>query len=321
VKLAAFETSKDIQTVVAGLAKNPANRADEWLAEAARLLVKTHKTEAYKEGPNLLPNPGFEAVGTDGLPEGWKRRDYGGREANRNAEWTLVSGAGDSHSGKAAMRCITRGEGDTSFFADVTLKPNTQYRLSGWIKTHALNGKASLNDHINRHETDLVRARESDWVEVEVVFNSKNATRSSINILHVARGDSYFDDVKLCELLPAEDATKLLAADPKRGEGVFYKHAAACILCHSLKGEGSTVGPPLDGIAVRKDPAYILESLRNPSAKLAEGFEQLGVSPMPPMNDVLGEQEMVDVIAFLATLKTPLPPGTVIKPPALPSFE
>ncbi|MEW6303654.1 MAG: PVC-type heme-binding CxxCH protein [Verrucomicrobiota bacterium] len=303
VKLAEFGTTPQIQTVVASVAKNPAHRADEWLVDAVRVLTKRHDTQAFREGPNLLPNPGFENVGADGLPEGWKRRDYGNREANRYAQWEIVKGPGQFHGGQQAMRCITRGDADTSFYADVELKPNTQYRLSGWVKSHALRGKVSLNDHIGRAETDRLTRGESDWIEVDVVFNSGSRTRASINILHVARGDGFFDDVKLCELLPLEEENKPIVADARRGENIFHKHVAACILCHSLKGQGSTVGPALDGIATRKDATYIRESLLEPSKVLAQGYENLGLSPMPPMGDIFNAQELADIQAFLATLK------------------
>ncbi len=303
VKLAEFPTTKDIQTLVASIAKNPANRADEWLNDAARMLAKKHKTELFKEGPNLLPNPGFELVGKNGLPEGWARRDYGKRDGNAGADWKIVKGDGQFHSGKLAVRCITRDDADTSLHADVTLKPNTQYRLSAWIKVHALKGKASLNDHIGRAETDRVTAKESDWVEVDTVFNSGNRTTASINLLHVAKGDSYYDDVKLCEVVAVDDAVKLTAGDVMRGENIVFKHAAACILCHTIKGQGSTVGPVLDGIATRGTKEYIRESLLDPNKVLAKGFENLGISPMPPMGDIFGPQELEDIQAYLQTLK------------------
>jgi mono/diheme cytochrome c family protein len=282
---------------------------DEWLREAAKMVGKKQGAMS-KEGPNLLPNPGLEIVGADGFPEGWKRRDYNGNENTKAAEWKLVSGADSVHGGTHALRCVVRDKtggrdkADTSFFADVTLKPNTDYRLSGWIRTHALRGEASFNDHINRAHTDKL-SRESAWQEVEVIYHSGKSTRASINILYVGTGDAYYDDVKLCELLPAEDeAEKVAAGDAKRGEDIFWKHPiAACMNCHMLAGKGSTVGPALDGIAARQNAAYIKESLLEPNKVLAKGYEQLGISPMPPMALILKPQEIEDVQAFLQTLK------------------
>ena len=198
---------------------------------------------------------------------------------------------------------MTSGDADTSFYADVPLKRNSEYRLSAWIKGQNLRGKVSLNDHINRNETERV-TRSGDWTEVEVVFNSGNATRSSINLLHVAKGDGYFDDVKLSELIPVEDkAPEMIIADAARGQGIFLTHTARCTLCHMLKGEGSTVGPALDGIAGRQTAAYIHESLMEPNKVLAKGFENLEASPMPPMGDIFSPQELADIEAFLQTLK------------------
>jgi len=303
VKLADFSTTQEIQTVVASLARNPMHRSDEWLSEAIRLLGRKHKVEMHKEGPNLLPNPGLENIAADGLPTGWNRRDYGNRPANQTAHWEVVTGPGNTHSGEHAVRCTAQGDADTSLYTDVTLKPNTDYRLSGWVKGKGLRGKISFNDHINRPETEQV-TRDGEWAEVNVTYNSRDATRASINILFVARGEGFFDDIKFCELLPADDAGQTLApADFKRGAHIFYKHTAACVLCHQLKGQGSTVGPPLDGIAARKDTAYLRESLLEPSKVLAPGYEGLGLSPMPPMGDIFNAQELADIQAFLQTLK------------------
>lgn len=301
VKLADFATTPEIQTLVKRLASDPVVKNDEWLAEAAKMLGKKHKALNYKEGPNLLPNPGFEAL----IGGTWKKRDYGKHPGNKDAQWGIVSDPKMVHSGKQAMRCITRADADTSFFADVALKPNTEYRLSAWIKTHAFKGKASLNDHLGRAETTPKISRSQDWTEVEVVFNSKDRPKASINLLHVGKGDVYFDDVKLCEIVPdAEDDESKLVGDVKRGEAIFWTHpVAACKNCHLLKGQGSAVGPALDGIASKKDAAYILESLINPNAKLAEGYTATPISPMPPMNLILKPQEFADVKAFVLSLK------------------
>lgn len=302
VKLAEFPTTPDLKNVVAKLAQEPTIQGDEWLKEAARVLVRKHKAITYKEGPNLLPNPSFELVGADGLPEGWKRRDYNKNDASVNAEWKVVKEW--SHSGNNSVRCITRSDADTSLHADVPLKPNTSYRLSAWVKVHAFKGKASLNDHIGRAETERITDKEADWSEVEVIFDSGNRATASINLLHVAKGDSLYDDVKLCEVTGDTGEEKLVAGDAKRGEQIFFKHpAVSCVLCHMLKGQGSTVGPALDGLATRQNAKYIKESLLEPNKVLAKGFEHIGASPMPPMGLILKPQELEDIQAFLQTLK------------------
>jgi putative membrane-bound dehydrogenase-like protein len=305
VKLADFPTTPEIQTLVKKLAIDPVVKNDEWLAEAAKMLGKKHKALNYKEGPNLLPNSGFEEVVAGAkTPTNWKLRNYGTKPGNAGAEWSIVTDEKMIHSGKQAFRVITRDDADTSFFADVPLKPNTEYKLSAWIKTQGFRGKASLNDHIGRAETTKL-TRTQDWTEVDVTFNSKTREKASINLLHVGKGDTYFDDVRLVELIPEiEDDVSKLAGDVKRGEKIFWEHpVAACKNCHMLKGQGSAVGPALDGIATRKDAAYILESLTNPNAKLAEGYTATPISPMPPMNLILKPQEFADVKAFIMSLK------------------
>lgn len=305
VKLAELPTTEEIKTLVARLSTDPTVQQDEWLVEAARVLSKKHGASAFKEGPNLLTNAGLEDIGTDGLPVGWKRRDYGTKPGTVQAEWTSVGGEGKNHAGEKAVRCITRDDGDTSLYQDVPLKRNTTYRLSGWVKTHALKGKVSFNDHIGRHETAKNTARVSDWNEVDVVFTNKDKDKASINILHVGKGDGYFDEVKLCELTPLNEEKQTLLGDVKRGEEIFWKHpVAACMTCHMLGGKGSAVGPALDGIASRKDEAYIMESLVNPNARLAEGYTATPISPMPPMNLILKPQEFEDVKAFILSLRS-----------------
>ncbi len=307
VKLGEFPTTPEIQNLVSlmgagGVAKGAGK--DEWLSEAARVLAKKHDAgSAYREGPNLLPNPGLETLNSDGLPEGWTRRDYNKNPATVGARWESVTDKAFVHSGTRSVRCVTDDTADTSIYADVQLKPDTLYRLSAWIKGKGIRGKLSLNDHINRYETEKV-TKAGDWTEVEVVYNSGKATKASINILHVAKGEGYFDDVKFTELtVEAKPESANLTGDPGRGENLFWKHpVAACMNCHMLGGKGSTVGPPLDGIAGRKDEAYILQSLVEPNKVLAQGYEVLGVSPMPPMGLLLTPQELADIKAFLMTL-------------------
>lgn len=73
----------------------------------------------------------------------------------------------------------------------------------------------------------------------------------------------------------------LEGGDAKRGEEVFRNHLAAqCIRCHKVSDDkgGSTVGPNLKSIGREKDRAYLLESLVNPQAVIAEGYGTISLT-------------------------------------------
>lgn len=307
IKLAELPTSAVLTAIAQAVLAESLRQPDPWLKDAGRIVAKRHGALTLRLGPNLLANAGFEEAGPDRLPAGWRRRDYNGNDSTKGARWELVDDPSLARTGRRAVRCVTSrpsGEGplaDTSLHLDVPLKPATQYRLSGWIRSKTLRGKATLNDHIGRAETDRVY-RDAPWTEVEVVFDSGQRPKSSVNILFVGLGEAMWDDVQLSEVLPAEDAAA--AGDPRRGETLVRSHpAAACLNCHMLGGKGSAIGPALDGVGTRLGPAQIRESLLEPGKVLAKGYESLGVSPMPPMGLLLKPQEVADVEAFLATLR------------------
>jgi cytochrome c553 len=110
-----------------------------------------------------------------------------------------------------------------------------------------------------------------------------------------------------------ENEVKVTAGDVKRGEDLFHNSpVAACASCHMVNGKGGDVGPILDGIAVRNDRSYIEESLMDPNAKFAKGYENLTISPMPPLGMLLKEQDLADILAYLQTLRTPPKDGVTV---------
>jgi len=110
-----------------------------------------------------------------------------------------------------------------------------------------------------------------------------------------------------------EDKVQVTAGDPARGQDLFHNSpTAACASCHTVGGKGGAVGPILDGIAVRGEKDYIAESLMDPNATLAKGYENLEISPMPPVGVLLKEQELADILAFLQTLTTPPKDGVTV---------
>lgn len=70
----------------------------------------------------------------------------------------------------------------------------------------------------------------------------------------------------------------LLGGDENRGSRIFYSHQTAqCIRCHVVGDYGGNAGPPLTGIASKLSREQLLESLINPSARLAPGYGMVTV--------------------------------------------
>lgn len=86
--------------------------------------------------------------------------------------------------------------------------------------------------------------------------------------------------------------------DPAAGEQVFA--ANQCAACHTLQAAGATatIGPNLDETLQGKEAAYIRESIVNPSAQIAEGFQD-GLMPKD-FGEKLSEEELANLVAFLA---------------------
>jgi mono/diheme cytochrome c family protein len=85
--------------------------------------------------------------------------------------------------------------------------------------------------------------------------------------------------------------------DAAAGKAVFT--SAGCGSCHTLAAAGTSgqVGPNLDEVLKGKDEQFIYESIVNPDAQIAEGF-QAGIMPKT-YGEQLDEQQLGDLVAFL----------------------
>lgn len=105
--------------------------------------------------------------------------------------------------------------------------------------------------------------------------------------------------------------------DPAKGREAFAK--LECYSCHEVKGEKfptpteeGKVGPELSAMGPLHDPDYFAEALINPSAVIEQGkgFQASdGSSKMPSFNDSMTVQELIDLVAFLRSLKPPTGAG------------
>ncbi|MEO5803585.1 MAG: HEAT repeat domain-containing protein [Verrucomicrobiota bacterium] len=68
----------------------------------------------------------------------------------------------------------------------------------------------------------------------------------------------------------------LFGGDAKSGRKIFLERPeASCMRCHKIGSEGGDVGPALTTIGAEKTREYLLQSMVQPNAQIAPGFETL----------------------------------------------
>jgi mono/diheme cytochrome c family protein len=90
------------------------------------------------------------------------------------------------------------------------------------------------------------------------------------------------------------------AGEPAAGKEIFTTTAQpSCSTCHTLKEAGATqtIGPNLDEVLKGKDAAFIHESIVDPNAEVATGY-QPGIMPQT-YGEQLDEKQLADLVAFL----------------------
>lgn len=103
--------------------------------------------------------------------------------------------------------------------------------------------------------------------------------------------------------------SNITAASAEAGDTLSKNYG--CVVCHTSDGSLSH-GPTwaglfdteralVDGTKVKVDDAYILESIKNPNAKIAQGFAPNFMPPYPMMKDV----EYESLVLFIKSLKQP----------------
>jgi mono/diheme cytochrome c family protein len=94
--------------------------------------------------------------------------------------------------------------------------------------------------------------------------------------------------------------TQAPEGDPAAGKEIFTTGAQPpCTSCHTLQeaGASGTVGPNLDEVLKGKDAAFVHQSIVDPDAEFAAGY-QAGIMPTT-FGQQLDEKQIADLVAFL----------------------
>lgn len=92
------------------------------------------------------------------------------------------------------------------------------------------------------------------------------------------------------------------------GELIFRREG--CLSCHELFGNGTTYGPPLDGVGSRRDRPWLTEYLRSPRPGVGDKPYRLRM----PAYDTLEAGEMEALASYLGALRELDAEGEIIQP-------
>ena len=113
---------------------------------------------------------------------------------------------------------------------------------------------------------------------------------------------------------PGASSSRVGTVTPPAGDALHGRRVFAelrCFTCHAIRGAGfpepSRPGPDLTSIGTRH-PGYLIESIINPNALIVDGpgyTDARGLSTMPEYRGQLKVGDLIDLVAYLATLHSP----------------
>lgn len=156
------------------------------------------------EEQNLLTNPGFEEIDSDGLPAGWYTEAY-----VTQAGYTTYAVSDDAYEGEHSAVVNNLGANDARFAQKVKVEPNSLYKLSGWIKAESIadSGRgANLSIEGVYVFSDSVFDDDGQWHYVELYGETDEDQHEVTVFARVggysgeSQGKAYFDSLSLVQV-------------------------------------------------------------------------------------------------------------------------
>ncbi|MBN2444159.1 MAG: carbohydrate binding domain-containing protein [Spirochaetales bacterium] len=168
---------------------------------------------------NLLKNPGMEE--SDTQPLHWTLDQF-----NKGGSVVKIE-KGIAHSGNNSISINNIEQNDARLMQDVTIKENTIYKISGWIKTEnvsyeGIGANLSFNEHWFTSEE--IEGTQDDWRYVDFYLSVKyDITRLSFCLRvggygGISTGKAYFDDVAMEEVKSIPPDSREFSVGSGKGE-------------------------------------------------------------------------------------------------------
>lgn len=177
------------------------------------LVLSLFILNAFAHESNLAENPSFEEL-LDGEPSHWNTWTYD--QSPGASEFKVEKGSGLSGGNCAVI--VNNKPNDARFIQNVTVEPNSQYKISVWIKSQDIKAEtlgANISVYGYLGTSYDVKGTSADWQNVVVYV----ATGNDIAELPVSiglggygnlnTGAAWFDDiiVEKVEVIPEEAIT------------------------------------------------------------------------------------------------------------------
>lgn len=168
------------------------------------MLLGIFSTASAEGSTNLLQNPGFEEIGADGLPVGWKTDAYLNLEGV-----TFYTVSDNAMSGAHSVQIENLDYNDARFCQTVAVEPSSFYRLSGYVKAwdtldEGLGGNLSIKDVYVFSESVYDSPDEWQYVELYGVTDTDQHEVTVYARLGGYSGESFgtamFDDLSLVKV-------------------------------------------------------------------------------------------------------------------------
>lgn len=119
----------------------------------------------------------------------------------------------------------------------------------------------------------LVAGNASPGTELELLETAKVRSTRSDDLAKLVAEFEQFRSIVADQDAVAGFSECLTGGDAAVGKEIFMTHITVqCIRCHKVGKTGSTVGPNLESIAVKRDANYLLKSIIAPSADIEPKF-------------------------------------------------
>lgn len=144
---------------------------------------------------------------------------------------------------------------------------------------------------------DTARRHDTAWLTTH--FTNPAAVTPNSQMKPVNLSDAEIKQlVALMQALTPDNGDIVDSAPDFAVEGAMIFQKNNCGACHSVNGVGGKIGPPLNGLAERRNEAWVIEHFQNPQKMSPK-------SPMPPYR--FNAADMQNEVSYLFTLPTKAP--------------